>query len=241
MCPLRVEIMTNGYIIANTDFALKGSTSSLSETIYQHIVDMILSLQIKPGEKISEAKIAKEFNVSRTPIREALKKLAHDGIINIYPNRFARVASYTPDYIKQIGIVRLSLETMAVKLAIHNGSNSEFLNLRKYCEQCYKAASIGDTSSRIKMDCTFHFELCKISKNQQLIDFQREIYFKIEFIQACQNVTFQLPDDQHKDHEDIVNNLLDRNEEKVTSILIKHCGDFHNIIKDYPPNFFYSY
>lgn len=211
---------------------------NLSETIYQYVKDMILSLQIKPGERIAEAKIAEQFGISRTPIRDALRMLAHDGIINIYPNRFAQVASYDNEYVKQIGVVRLSLDIIAAKLAIFNGSNSEFLRMSEYAEQCYQAAVERDVARHIKLDCAFHQEMSKISKNQQLIDFQREIYLKIEFIQACQYVKTPLPKEQYNDHCEIMRNLVERNVPELISCLTKHNGSFHNILSDYPSDFF---
>ena len=78
----------------------KNFTNAVSEQIYQYLIDMILSLEIKPGDKIPEAFIAQKFDISRTPIREALRDLAKDGIINLYPNRFSEVAIYDQDRVK---------------------------------------------------------------------------------------------------------------------------------------------
>ena len=58
----------------------QGQNVAMSDTVYLHLRDMILSMEIKPGDRIPEAKIAKQFGISRTPIREAIKRLASDGI-----------------------------------------------------------------------------------------------------------------------------------------------------------------
>ena len=65
--------------------------NNLSGMVYHYLLDMILSMKIKPGDRIPEARIATQFGISRTPIRDAMKQLANDGILNIYPNRFAEV------------------------------------------------------------------------------------------------------------------------------------------------------
>ena len=65
--------------------------NNLREMVYNYLLDMILSMKIKPGDRIPEARIATQFGISRTPIRDAMKQLANDGILNIYPNRFAEV------------------------------------------------------------------------------------------------------------------------------------------------------
>ena len=91
--------------------------NNLSEMVYHYLLDMILSMKIKPGDRIPEARIATQFGISRTPIRDAMKQLANDGILNIYPNRFAEVANWDEDLIKEIGITRAHLDNLAAKLA----------------------------------------------------------------------------------------------------------------------------
>ena len=88
----------------------------ISEQIYNYLIDMILDLQIKPGERIPEASIAQKFNVSRTPIREALRDLAKDGIINLYPNRFSEVAIYDESRVREIGITKIYMDLSLIHI-----------------------------------------------------------------------------------------------------------------------------
>ena len=67
----------------------QGQNVAMSDTVYLHLRDMILSMEIKPGDRIPEAKIAKQFVISRPPIGVAFMLLASDGIVNVYPNLFA--------------------------------------------------------------------------------------------------------------------------------------------------------
>lgn len=217
---------------------MKKPAEQLSEPVYQYLSDMILSLSIKPGERIPEAKIAEHFGISRTPIREALRRLSNDGIVTIYPNRYAEVTSYDDATIKQIGVVRIALDIMAAKLAIFNGSNAEFLEMKNIALQCYDAAKQNDFANRIKFDCGFHLEMGKISKNQQLIAFQKELYLKIEFVQACRFTTMLDSDDQFKEHGQIIQYLITRDEYSLIHCLAKHFGSFHNVIDDFPEDFF---
>ena len=144
-------------------------------------MQQILSQQMEPGDRIPEAKIASEFGVSRTPIREALHQLANDGIITIYPKRYAEVATYDEEKFRQIGIVRISLDVLTVKLAIYYGSNAEFDSLTGYADACYNASKGNDIASRIKMDSHFHMAIAKISKNKTLIEMQRQLLLQVEF------------------------------------------------------------
>ena len=72
----------------------------LSEQVYNYLLLQILSNELKPGEKIAETKIAQEFNTSRTPIREAMRKLESQGLIQIFPKRYAQVANFSEKRLK---------------------------------------------------------------------------------------------------------------------------------------------
>lgn len=211
---------------------------NLSEPVYQYLFDMILSGQIKPGDKIPEVKIAAQFGISRTPIRDALKQLANDGIINIYPNRFAEVANWDDEAIVDIGVTRIELDNLAAKLAIYHGSNAEFYNMLRHSESCLEASNRGDLATRIKEDCTFHLELGYISKNKQLYEFQKKIYLKVEFLQSWRSDYCLPPEEQHKDHCDIIEALLVRDQATVLRLLTAHNLHFHDIHKKYSMSFF---
>lgn len=211
---------------------------NLSEPVYHYLLGMILSMQIKPGDKIPEAKIASQFGISRTPIRDALRQLANDGIINIYPNRFAEVANCDEPLIKQIGVTRIQLDNLAAKLAIFYGSNADFVRMREHSEKCLQAARDGDTAMRIKEDCAFHLKLSVISQNQQLLEFQRKIYLKIEFLQSWRSDFLENPEEQHRQHLTIIDALMDRDEKKVLELLTRHNMHFHDLGADFPADFF---
>lgn len=211
--------------------------TGMSGAIYDYLFDMILSLQIKPGDRIPEAKIASEFGVSRTPIREALKQLANDGIINIYPKRYAEVAEYDETKVKNIGLTRIALDRLAVKLAIYYGSNAEFRELKKYADGCYEAAKANNISARIRQDGEFHLELCKISKNDTLIQIERGIVLQLMFLQACRYVKAEDMHQQYKDHCAIIDALMSRDEKQAIALLTEQDVNFHSL-NDLPDNLY---
>ena len=93
-------------------------------------------------------------------------------------------ACWDEERVKQIGVMRIQMDNLAVRLAVHYGSNAEFLQMFDHAILCLEAAKAGDMVTRIKEDCAFHLELSVISKNQYLIDFQRRNYLRIEFLQS---------------------------------------------------------
>ena len=100
--------------------------SGMAAMAYETLKNMILSQQIKPGEHIPEIKLANQLGISRTPMREAIKRLAADGIVTMYPNRYAEVTVFREGWLQEVGIIRLALDTVAAHLSIHYGSNYDF-------------------------------------------------------------------------------------------------------------------
>lgn len=182
-------------------------TNTVSEQIYQYLIDMILSLQIKPGDKIPEASIAQKFEISRTPIREALRDLAKDGIINLYPNRFSEVAIYDEERVREIGMMKIYLDRMSVKLAAYFGSRAEFAILRDCANKCHEAALQGDLLHRIKADSDYHWELCKIGKNRSLMQLEKSLIIQVEYLQAANYLQAEDPTEQYRTHLKIVEAL----------------------------------
>ncbi len=62
---------------------------------YEHLLEMILNKQLMPGDRIPEVRISQELGISRTPVRDAMRRLANEGLIEIFPNRFAQVVEYS--------------------------------------------------------------------------------------------------------------------------------------------------
>ena len=212
--------------------------NGLSDSVYEHLLEEILSSRLKPGEKIPEARIASEFGCSRAPIRDAMKRLSNNGIIDIYPRRFARVANYSQDFIHQVGAARIFNDLAATKLAILNGNNLSFYRMKDLNEQCLAARQKNNMALGIKKDCAFHLELSRIGQNDVIYKFAQELYIRIEFIQAVKYDEMLTPAEQYEEHALLVEYLLARNEDKASELLIQHYSRFHNLCDVYPEGFF---
>lgn len=212
---------------------------SISDTVYDYLTDMVLSQKIAIGEKISEEKIASKLNCSRAPIREALKKLSTDGIVTLYPRRFAEVTQYDSEQIKQIGVTRVFLDATAIKLAVLYGSRADFLHMKTLAKDCYEAAIHDDIANRIKSDIAFHLELYQIGKNEQMLEMATQLFKRIEFIQICIYSHVIDPKKQLDEHLQIVNYLIEGQEKDARDFLIKHDANFHSLNDEYPESFFH--
>lgn len=203
--------------------------SGMAAMAYETLKNMILSQQIKPGEHIPEIKLANQLGISRTPMREAIKRLAADGIVTMYPNRYAEVTVFREGWLQEVGIIRLALDTVAAHLSIHYGSNYDFSIMDRYNEACRQAAKDGNMAERIKMNCMFHLELSRISKNEELYKMQEKLYMKLEFVQAC-NYSYVNPEtEQYRQHKEMIEALYARDEKRLVDLLTAHDSNFHRL------------
>ena len=204
-------------------------TSVMAVMAYETLKNMILSQQIKAGEHIPEIKLANQLGISRTPMREAIKRLAADGIVTMYPNRYAEVTVFKEGWLQEVGIIRLALDTVAAHLSILYGSNYDFSIMAQYNEACHRAAKDGNIAERIKMNCMFHLELSRISKNEELYKMQEKLYMKLEFVQAC-NYNYVNPEkEQYRQHNEMIEALYARDEKRLVDLLTAHDSNFHRL------------
>ena len=116
----------------------------LRQTAYDYILDLIMTRQLLPGDKVPEAAVAQKFQISRTPVRDAMQQLANEGLLEIFPNRFVRVKSYEEDDILEIGALRLAMDTLSIKLASLFGSRADFMRLDEIAAACEEASRSDD-------------------------------------------------------------------------------------------------
>lgn len=106
------------------------STRNLRGKVYEVIRNHIVSNEVLPGEKINEDELAKKLGVSKTPVREALSKLAHDGIVEIVLNRGSYKVKLSKKDILEIMVIREALEGLCIRLAIKNINDTTIKKLR---------------------------------------------------------------------------------------------------------------
>lgn len=142
--------------------------TSSTDYIYQKIRKGIIDGYWLPGERLITAKLASQFNVSRTPIREALKKLENDALVNIELNVGAVIRKVDLKEVKDIYELRAALESLAVEKIIQNGADPELIEqLRSLCQKRKDATSFDEFETS---DREFHFLLCRASQSKVLLE-----------------------------------------------------------------------
>lgn len=118
----------------------------LHHDVYELLRHQIITWQRRPGEQLVEEPLAREFRVSRTPLREVIRRLAEDGLVTCEPHRVARVARLTPELIHDTFLVREALEGIAAREAASRIEESVLRRFREHYERLRPAIAAGDLS-----------------------------------------------------------------------------------------------
>src|SRR5690625_1278420 len=113
----------------------KIETMSIRESVFIQIRGLILNNELKPGERLSEAELAENLGVSRTPVREALHKLELEGLVAIHPRRYCQVIGITKDSIHEINLIRVKLEPIVSKDAVKYLTDEQIQYLKEMVEE----------------------------------------------------------------------------------------------------------
>ncbi len=139
----------------------------MRQNIYPLIRDRIIHQNFKPGTPLNENKLANQFNVSRTPVREALHRLSTEGLVSIIPNLGARVAEISLRDFRELIDFRILLERGAGKLAARNATEKDIVLLEQL-QHKFNSAQKSDVNSLMDLDTEFHLIIRQATHNSLL-------------------------------------------------------------------------
>jgi DNA-binding GntR family transcriptional regulator len=203
---------------------------SLSEQVYQYIKRLILSGEILGGERIPEEKVAKQFGVSRTPIREALSRLEDYGLIRIKPRSYAVVVALDPREADQLAVIRAQLETLAVGLLTDCGTNDDFKALDLLAKECNALIAEGDIAAAFEKDSLLHLEIARRTGNRHLYEIYEKLDAKIQLLRLVLRLPLEKLIVYIKHHDEIIRLMKKRDKDAAVALMKHHVmnqlGDF---------------
>jgi DNA-binding GntR family transcriptional regulator len=189
--------------------------------VFKEIESAILSGHLKPRERLVEMDFISKFGVSRTVIREALKKLEAKGLIRTAPYRGAVVADLTIEEIEEIYFVRTELEKIAARLVLENITRVEIQELKKFSREVEKNLR-EKTHQMIEIDSEFHRMIFKACRNNYLYDM-------IDFLRTKAHIVrfnaWSLPhriEESVIEHREMIKAIEERNLSQFEKLIVKH-------------------
>jgi DNA-binding GntR family transcriptional regulator len=198
---------------------------TLTEQAADIIRDSIISGKFKPGQRLNEIKIATEMGVSRLPVREALRLLQQESLVDSIPNKGVFVATLSFHDIQEIFTLRAVIEGLAIKLAVNYITDEEIDELQDVYAEMVQAASVSDDIQLIRLDLEFHRLIAKFSRHSyvyRIFNYIRGLVlmyllYDTEVLKADNRLV-----DSQKEHQIIINALRNRDLDLAVKSLSSH-------------------
>ena len=201
-----------------------------AQKVYDGVLNLISEGKLRPGEHIPTLPLATQFGVSRTPVSEALKRLASEGIVRFKAGNGAWLIKPTAEEVRDIYVVRRSLEVTALKLAFDGYKAQDFIEAKKNIELEKIYNECGDKINCIKVGLDFHLNLLTPCKNTFIIKFLNSILTtNFAYLILLEYSKQRLINERPNDHSILLEYIMMRDEDKSVSFLSDHIVDSFNI------------
>jgi len=203
------------------------SERTLADQVFEVLRGQIVTGKLRPNQRLIESGIAKRLGVSRTPVREALKRLEVSGYLSTDANNGLVVTEHTAEEMQHLFEIREALETMAVKLACQRATKEQIDKAVSYYDQMVEAIMNRKYDEYTELHSQFHEALYSPCGNEQLLSLIRTFryqYFNQRVTQLYTRVFNNTLDtrSQMKKHRRILEALCERNVNKAEKALIRH-------------------
>ena len=198
------------------------SCKSLREIVFETIRTAIVQGNLKPGERLMEVQLAQELGVSRTPVRESIRKLELEGLVKMIPRKGAYVTPLSIKDLKEMMQIREALESLVAELAAENATEEEVEAMRKSNRGFEDSLRNGDEDGIIDYDITFHEILYKASRNERLCNMIHTLREQMQRVRVeyVHNVDDKLP--LIGQHRAIIDNVAKHNPAEAAKYAAKH-------------------
>lgn len=208
--------------------------ASINE-ITERVLTAIWEHRLPPGTKLVEERLGGVFGVSRTKIRQALTRLAHDKILAVYPNRGTFVASPTVEEARHVFNARRLFEPALVRLISETATNEQIARLRKSVLLESQARATNDRRAIIRLSGEFHVLIAEIGGNPYLLKSLRELASLTCLIIALYDSPHN-PACPHHEHGAILNAIQARDGERAAALMLNHLDHVERALDLRPPS-----
>lgn len=204
----------------------------LRDVVFNTLRQAILRGELKPGERLMEIQLANKLGVSRTPIREAIRKLELEGLVLMIPRKGAEVAEITEKSLKDVLEIRRALEDLAVRLACEKITKEDLKELKKAGDEFKKVLKSQDITEVAEADVRFHDVIYLATDNPKLIqllnNFREQMYrFRVEYLKKDE-VRPQLL----AEHDEIIKYITEGNKEEASRVVTRHIENQALTVQD---------
>ena len=196
----------------------------LHEEVIDQLRDRIVQGDLAPGARLNERILCEQLGISRTPLREAIKMLATEGLVELMPNRGAIVTPLKAANIADTLAVMGTLESLAGELACTNASEAEIAEIRALHFEMLAHHARGDLAGYFKFNQLIHLKIIEASGNPVLANTYRQLNANVRRARYMANLSQERWDAAVREHEEILGALASRDAARLKRLLAEHLA-----------------
>jgi DNA-binding GntR family transcriptional regulator len=197
---------------------------TLPTAIADRLRELIIEGELPPGERLNERHLCERMDVSRTPLREALRLLAHDGLVTVIPNRGAFVAQMSPEAVRQSFEIMGALEALAAELACRNITDEEVGEIAALTFEMQACHARHDLPEYYRLNRVVHDALLVASRNAVLDEMAHKLNLRIQNLRFRSNLDVGKWNAAVREHQQMVELLRARDGEGLARLMRAHLA-----------------
>ncbi|HWI15370.1 MAG TPA: GntR family transcriptional regulator [Burkholderiales bacterium] len=214
--------MDSAQIPVAVDSAAPPSPRLLHEEGVDRLRELIMQGQLAPGTKLNERVLCEQLGISRTPLREALKYLASEGLVELLPNRGAIVAPLDPARLQQIFAVLEALEGLAGELACRNATEQQLREIRALHFEMLAHHARHELTEYFRCNQEIHIRIVEATGNEPLVQIYRSLNTNARRARYMANLSQERWDKAVEEHNEILDALTRRDAARLQRLLREH-------------------
>ncbi|WP_112322840.1 GntR family transcriptional regulator [Oceanibium sediminis] len=195
---------------------------SLHDELVTSIREMIIDGELLPGDRVAEGELCEEFQVSRTPLREAFKVLASEGLVELIPNRGCFISAIRVEDVAEVFEVLSHLEELIGRLVVERATDRQIQDIVQLHETMRACHDAGDRTRYFKTNLAIHIALVRLTGNDVLATFCELQMRKIMRARAFANADTLRLNESMQEHEAFMQALLARDAATFGRLLREH-------------------
>jgi DNA-binding GntR family transcriptional regulator len=210
---------------------LKTDTRTIHQDVVAALRDFIIRGELQPGVRLPERALCERLKVSRTPLRESLRVLANEGLIELLPNRGARVANLNPDDLQHLFELLKCLEACAGRLACERASDSEISEISAIHRRMFTHFLAHRMPEYLDLNRVIHVRIVQAAHNSILESTYNSLSNRMLWACALSNQeSGQRWEAAMNEHEQIIQALVQRSGERLATLLESHLNNKYHAL-----------
>ena len=198
--------------------------NNTAERVFVQLKNMLFSYEIVPGQKLQYQDLAEKFNVSRTPVKDALNMLEKEGYLELRHNKGYYVAEITLKEAQDLFDIREALELLAVRKAIENLSKESLKVLKDAMEAYSMNVKMPLSRHRLILDSHFHLRIAEMAQNASLVEILQTTFAKIYLKHRVETLSPQRGEEADSEHKELYKAISSENVSSAVEVVKKHIG-----------------